>query len=345
MKNQGVTLLIRRESNPPNPYHSSWVDWIDAPPPTRLEIYLEKVNKVLSRSDSPDMGIRWGLNPYRGCTHACAYCYARPYHQYLDWGAGTDFERKIVVRINAAEKLRETLCKKTWHKQMISISGITDCYQPLEGHYEITKQCLQACLEFHNPVGIMTKGALVVRDAELLARLHHTAPKTTVGFSVAFSDDEMSKKIEPGTPRPSVRLRAMKVLHEAGVPVFVSIAPVIPGLNDDQIAEILERAHAAGARRAIMIMLRLPGEVKDVFLSRVGEQFPLRLQRIVNNIKTMRNGKLYNSEFGKRFKGEGEKWEMIEALFNLTCKKLGMNARIHTPNTTPPPKPEQLGLF
>lgn len=334
---------IRRVSNPPNPYQSQWVEWIDAPPPARLEIYLEKVKTVLSRIDSPDMGMRWGLNPYRGCTHACAYCYARPYHQYLDWGAGTDFERKIVVRINAAEKLRETLCKKGWRREKIMISGITDCYQPLEGHYEITRQCLEACVDFKNPLSIITKGALIVRDIDLLTKLHCVAPKTGVAISIAFADDAMSKKLEPGAPRPSIRFRALEKLSSAGIPTMVGVAPIIPGLNDDQFVEILERAYAAGARRAFKVMLKLPGEVKDVFLPRLQEQFPLRYERVINNVKSMRGGKLYNSEFGKRMVGEGEKWAMIEALFDLTCRKLGMNIRVIENKSAP--QGAQINLF
>lgn len=344
MKNQGAILQVRRISNPPNPYHSHWVEWIDAAPLAKLEVFHEQVKSILTRVDSPDIGFRWSLNPYRGCQHSCAYCYARPFHQYLDWGAGTDFERKIVVKMNAAEKLRETLCKKGWRKENIGFSGITDCYQPLEAHYEITKQCLEACLDFKNPVGIITKGALVVRDIELLAKLHEATGKVGVGISIAFADDEMSKKLEPGTPRPSTRFRALEKLSEAGIPTTVGVAPIIPGLNDDQIVEILERSYAAGARKAFKIMLRLPAEVKDVFLPKLGEQFPLRYERVINNVKNLRGGKLYTSEFGKRMKGEGEKWDVIEALFDLTCKKLGMNVRAIQKESVPETG-TQMGLF
>lgn len=334
---------IHRVKNPPNPYQSQWVEWIDAPPPAKLEIYLEQARTILTRVDSPDLGMLWSLNPYRGCTHACAYCYARPFHQYLDWGAGTDFERNIVIKINAAKVLRETLCKRGWHRQSIMFSGITDCYQPLEGHYELTKQCLEACVDFKNPVGIITKGALIVRDIELIAKLHSLAPQTGVTISIAFADDAMSQKLEPGTPRPSTRFRALAKLAEAGIPTTVAIAPIIPGLNDDQFVEILERAYAAGARRAFKVMLRLPAEVKDVFLPRLQEKFPLRYDRVVNHIKALRGGKLYNSEFGKRMVGEGEKWAMIEALFDLTCRKLGMNIRVIENKSAP--EDAQINLF
>lgn len=336
-------LHIRRVNNPPNPYHSQWVEWIDAPPPAKLEIYLEQAKTIVTRVKSPDLGVEWSLNPYRGCMHSCAYCYARPFHQYLDWGAGSDFERKIVVKINAAKVLRETLCKRTWNKELITFSGITDCYQPLESQYEITKQCLEACLDFKNPVGIITKGALIVRDVELIARLHSVAPRTGAGLSIAFADDNMSQKLEPATPRPSTRFKALAKLSEAGIPTTVGVAPIIPGLNDDQIVEILERAYAAGARRAFKIMLRLPAEVKDVFIPRLQEKFPLRHERVLNNVKSMRGGKLYKSNFGDRMVGEGEKWNMIESLFDLTCKKLGMNIREMKKEVTP--ETWQLGLF
>lgn len=334
---------IRRINNPPNPYHSQWLEWIDAPPPAKLEIYIEQVKSIVTRITSPDLGVEWSVNPYRGCMHSCAYCYARPFHQYLDWGAGTDFERKIVVKINAAKVLRATLCKRTWKQELITFSGITDCYQPLESQYEITKQCLEACVDFRNPVGIITKGALIVRDVELIARLHSVAPRTGAGISIAFADDSMSAKLEPATARPSTRFRALKILSEAGIPTTVGVAPIIPGLNDDQIVEILERAYEAGARRAFKIMLRLPAEVKDVFIPKLQEKFPLRYERVVNNIKSMRGGKLYNSNFGDRMVGEGEKWNMIESLFELTCRKLGMN--IPAMKKEEAAEPGQLGLF
>jgi len=317
-------MSLKRIQNPPHAWNSIHLDWIDCPPPAELEIYEESAKTVLSENNSPDVGFRFSLNPYRGCFHACAYCYARPTHQYWDFGAGSDFERKIIVKVNAPEKLREAFMKKSWQGEMIVFSGNTDCYQPLESNYELTRRCLQTCLEFRNPVGLITKSALIQRDIDVLAKLTRDA-RCFVHMSLAFSDDAMARKIEPGAPLPSTRIRAIKALTEAGIPVGVGLAPIIPGLNDSQIAEILERAKEAGATRAFRVMLRLPSEVKPVFLERLKEAFPDRARKVENAIREMRDGKLYNSNFGQRGRGKGERWDAIEWLFELTCKRLGLN--------------------
>ena len=286
--------------------------------------YEELAKSVLSENDSPDLSFRFSLNPYRGCFHACAYCYARPSHQYWDFGAGTDFERKIIVKTNAPEKLREAFMKRSWTGELVVFSGNTDCYQPLEAAYRITRGCLEVCRDFRNPVGIITKSAIVRRDADVLAALARVA-RAHVYISIAFSDDKMARLIEPGAPSPSTRFAAMKALADAGIPVGVALAPVIPGLNDSQIAEILERAYECGARRAFRVMLRLPAEVKPVFLQRLEQAYPDRAQKVVNAVREMRGGALYNNAFHQRGKGSGQRWDAIEWLFDLTCKKLGMN--------------------
>lgn len=342
-------MSLRAVSNPPNPWHTSYKEWFEAPPPAQLEVYEEKSRTILSENDSPDLGFRWSLNPYRGCFHACAYCYARPTHQYWDFGAGTDFERKIVVKTNAPEVLRETFMKKSWRGELICFSGNTDCYQPLEACYELTRRCLELCREFRNPIGMITKSPLVRRDIDILAALARDA-HASVNLSIAFCDDAMARKIEPGAPLPSARFAAIRALSEAGISVGVGIAPIIPGLNDSQIAEILERAKECGARRAFKILLRLPAEVKPVFFERLAQEYPGRVGKVTHAIREMRGGKLYRAEFGARGRGEGQRWDAIEWLFDRTCKRLGLNlsGEISAYGSPPPTfwRPEaQMQLF
>ena len=315
---------IRRVWNPPNPFLTAQIEWIDCAPPVELEVYEERAKTILNKITSPDIYGRYSVNPYRGCFHACAYCFARPTHQYLGYGAGTDFERKIVVKVNAPDLLHEDLKRRNRERDTIMFSGVTDCYQPLEASYELTRRCLQICLHYSVPVAIITKGALIQRDIDVLQALKARA-NVHVCSSIAFSDDRMSKAIEPSAPRPSTRFRAMAELTKHGIPVSVALAPVIPGLNDSQIPDILKRARDNGADHAFMVPLRLPAEVKDVFLTRLNDKFPDRYKKIVHQIRLMRGGKLYDSEFGKRMTGEGERWEAIQFMFRNTCQALELN--------------------
>lgn len=319
-------MTLRPVDNPPNPWEHTRSEWLDAPPMAKLEVFEERAKTVLSENDSPDVGFRWSVNPYRGCFHACAYCYARPSHQYWDFGAGTDFESKIVVKVNAPERLREHLLKRSWQGEEIAFSGNTDCYQPLEAAYRLTRRCLEICAEFRNPVSLITKGALVRRDIDILRELAaHDA--VFVNFSIAFSDDAMSRKLEPHAPRPSTRFEAMRALHEAGIPVGLALAPIIPGVNDSQVPEILERARDCGARHAFRVLLRLPKEVNPVFFQRLREEFPDRVTKVESAIRDMRGGQMYDSRFGQRHRGTGERWHATAWLFDATCKKLGLNVR------------------
>ena len=316
--------MPRPISNPPNPWSTTHVEWLEEPPNATLGIYEEDAKSILSENDSPDIGFRYSVNPYRGCLHACAYCYARPSHQYLGWGAGTDFDRKIVVKRNAPELLRKELSRRTWQGEVIAFSGNTDCYQPLEATYELTRRCLTVCLEFQNPVSIITKGALIRRDVDLIAELAKRAG-AHVNISVAFADDEVARKIEPYANRPSNRFEAMRRLADAGVSTGILIAPVIPGLNDTDIPVLLERARDAGAQRAGITLLRLPSEVLPVFEERLFEAFPERAKRIKNAILEVRGGKMNESAFGSRMKGHGARWEAVQSLFDVSCRRLGLN--------------------
>ena len=318
--------MMRPVDNPPNPWAKGHVEWLDEPPAATLTIYEERARSVLSENKSPDISFRFSLNPYRGCLHACAYCYARPSHQYLGFGAGTDFDRKIVVKVNAPEVLRKELERPSWEGDRIVMSGNTDCYQGLEGSYELTRRCLDVCLDFQNPVGIITKGQLVARDADLLGQLAKRA-RASVMFSIPFARDEDAAKLEPYAAKPSRRFAAMKRIADAGVRVGLMIAPVIPGINDSDIPELLERAKEAGASRAAYTPLRLPAEVLPVFDARLEEAYPDRADKVRGLVRELRGGRMNDPNFGSRFEGQGQRWATIVQLFEVHMKRLGLDGR------------------
>ncbi len=319
--------MVRPVSNPPNPWSSTAVEYFEEVPPARLEIFEEEARSIVTGNDSPDIPFRWSLNPYRGCIHGCAYCYARVSHQYLGFGAGTDFDRKIVVKTNAPALLKEAFDKKSWDGGTITFSGNTDCYQPIEASYELTRRCLELCLEYRNPVAIITKSALVQRDATLLAALAKVA-MVRVFVSLAFADEAQARAVEPWASSVARRLESLRVLTEAGVTCGVAVAPIIPGLNDDQAARVLTMAHAHGARRAFMQMVRLPAEVLPVFEERMAEAFPDRAKRIDHAIVELRGGRKNDARFGSRMRGRGPRWEAITGLFEAQCRRLGMNEQV-----------------
>ena len=238
--------VIRRVSNPPNPWRTLEVEWDGLAPEVEVEVFEDSSRTILSRNDSPDVPFRWSLNPYRGCAHGCAYCYARPGHQYLGFGAGTDFDRKLVAKPRAADLLRDAFDRPSWKGEWVVMSGVTDCYQPLEARMGLTRACLEVCREYRQPVGVITKSALVERDADLLADLHQEGAAHVV-MSIPFFDADLARAVEPGAPAPARRIKAIGRLADAGVPVGVNVAPIIPGLNDDQIPAILQAAADAGA--------------------------------------------------------------------------------------------------
>lgn len=314
----------RPVSNPPNPWSSLHREWLEPAPPVLPKVWEEEAKSILSQNDSPDIGFRWSLNPYRGCAHACAYCYARPSHQYLGFGAGTDFDSQIVVKRNAPALLREALGRKSWQGEIIVFSGNTDCYQPYEAVYGLTRACLEVCLEHRQPVSLITKGALVRRDASLLARLAREAA-AHVTVSIPWIDPAMAQALEPGAPSPASRLEALRVLSAAGVPVGVGVAPIIPGLNDSQIPAILEAAAKAGARSAFRTLLRLPAEVEPVFIERLQQALPSHAGKVLSLTRQMRGGALHNASFGRRFSGQGPLWDAIAQLFRNSCHRHGLN--------------------
>ncbi|MEM7310816.1 MAG: PA0069 family radical SAM protein [Planctomycetota bacterium] len=315
--------MPRPVSNPPNPWDSTAVEWLGPPPAAKLQVFEEEARSVVSKNDSPDLSFRFSANPYRGCQHACAYCYARLYHQYLGFGAGTDFDTKIVVKTNAAACLRGELRRPSWTGEPIVFSGATDCYQPLEASYRLTRACLKVCLAHENPVAIITKSALVRRDLDLLAELHARAG-ASVFVSIPFANAAVGRAIEPATPAPETRFQTLSALAEAGVPCGVSVAPMIPGLNDADVPAVLERAAAAGASRAFLTLVRLPAEVEPVFLQRLEAAFPGRARAVLHAIEEMRGGRRYRSDFGERMRGTGARWQTVLDLFRVTCRRLGL---------------------
>ncbi len=315
-------MALPRLENPTSPWDRTLVDYLGEPPEVRLELFEDHSRTILSKNDSPDLGFRYSVNPYRGCFHGCAYCYARPTHEYLGFGAGTDFERRIVVKPKAPELLREALAKNKTRGELILFSGNTDCYQPIEGRFRLTRRCLEVCVELAQPVHVITKSPLVERDIDVLAAL---GERTRVGVTVSipFSSAEHARAVEPYVASPARRFETIRRLTAAGVPVSVNVAPVIPGLNDGEIAEVLERAREAGAERAAFIIVRLPGNVRPVFEGRIRENLPLRAERILARTREVRSGRTNDPRFGTRMTGEGIYAESIARLFEVTAKKLG----------------------
>jgi DNA repair photolyase len=327
-------------SNPPNPFESQVRELLEPPGAARVTIYEDATREILSKNDSPDLPFRWSLNPYRGCFHACAYCYARASHEYWGFGAGTDFESKIMVKPDAPRLLREAFMKPSWKGELILFSGNTDCYQPVEASYGLTRACLQVCAEFRNPVGVITKSALVARDIDVLQQLHRHA-SVRVYLSIPFADAETARKVEPQVPTPAKRFETMRALSDASIPTGISIAPVIPGLNEDDIPELLRRARDAGATDATYVLLRLSGSVEPVFLERMRAAFPERIEKIVHRIQQVRGGKLSESEFFKRYEGHGEHWRLIEQLFEVASRRAGFDDdEEDIPNTFRRPEPQ-----
>ncbi len=278
---------------------------------------------IIARNDSPDLGFEASVNPYRGCEHGCIYCYARPTHEYLGFSAGLDFETRIMVKERAPELLRAELSSPKWKPQVIAMSGVTDCYQPVERRLKLTRGCLEVLADFRNPVGIVTKNHLVTRDIDVLSELaRHQA--VVVFVSVTTLDTDLRKVMEPRTSPPAARLAAIEALARAGIPVGVLVAPVIPGLTDHEIPAILSAAVKAGARFAGHVVLRLPYAVAPLFEDWLGRHFPDRKNKVLNRIRSIRGGKLNNAQFGSRMTGEGIFADQIHQMFKVACRKAGI---------------------
>lgn len=290
--------------------------------------YLRDVSRsILTRNQSPDIHYRVGLNPYRGCEHGCVYCYARPTHEYLGMSAGLDFETKILVKQDAAQLLRKELAKRSYRPQTIGMSGVTDPYQPVERILGITRSCLEVLAECRNPVGLITKNALVTRDIDLLRTLADYSA-VSVHLSITTLDAKLHRVMEPRASHPEQRLRAVAALAKAGIPVGVMIGPVIPGLSDHEIPAIIEAAANAGAQYVNHVILRLPGAVEQLFVAWLERHFPERRDKILNRLRSLRGGKLNDSRFGVRMSGEGIFAEQIHRLFEISSRRAGLGSEV-----------------
>ena len=296
---------------------------------------------------SPDIPFRYSVNPYRRCAHGCSDGYARNSHEYLGFNAGLDFETKIVVKHAAPELFRDFLAKESWKPEPITFSGVTDCYQPAEREFRLTRQCLAVALECRQPVSIITKNALVLRDLDLLQPLAE-AGLVHVFLSITTLDAQLARTMEPRTSIPLSRLRAVRVLAQAGVPVGVMAAPVIPGLNDSEIPSLLEAAHEAGAKSAGYVLLRLPLTVEPVFREWLERTQPLKAERVQQRIRHSRHGKLSNSKWGERMEGQGEIAGQIGKMFRVFSQRYGFGRLppLDASQFRPPaPRSGQLRLF
>lgn len=294
--------------------------------PSHTEYYLDTTRSVVTFNDSPDIGMQASLNPYRGCEHGCIYCYARPGHEYFGLSAGLDFESKIFVKKDAAVLLRKELSRPRWEPQVVVLSGVTDPYQPVEKKLSITRACLEVLQECRNPVAIITKNFLVTRDVDIFRRMNEYHG-CAVNVSVTSLDPQVARRMEPRASTPSDRLKAIERLAQAGIPVQVMVAPVVPGLTDHEMPAILKAAADAGASRAGYVMLRLPYAVKDLFPRWLEDHFPERKEKILNRIRSVRRGKLNVSEFGERMRGAGIFAGQIQQIFDLHCRRNHLNER------------------
>ena len=314
----------------------------------KTEFLPDASKSIISENDSPDIPFRYSLNPYRGCEHGCSYCYARPTHEYLGLNAGLDFETKIFYKERAAELFQEFLSRPKWRSELIVMSGVTDCYQPAERRFQITRGCLEVALAFKQPLGLITKNALVVRDLDLLAAMA-AQRLIEVNISLTSLDQVLTRSLEPRTSSPAAKLRAIRTLTAAGIPVRVMVSPIIPGLNDSHIPAVLEAAREAGAQAASFILLRLPLTVAPVFLEWLERTHPTHRERIEHLIQSTRDGNLNSSQFGERMRGTGALAEQIQQTFKVFRRKLGYSEQLapldYSRFEVPRPKSGQLTLF
>jgi len=309
------------------------VDVIDPDPgeekkPRRATQYFRDATKtIIAHNQSPDVGFETSINPYRGCEHGCIYCFARPTHEYLGFSAGLDFESRIMVKPDAPRLLEAELSSPKWKPQLLMMSGVTDCYQPVERKLKITRGCLEVLAKFRNPVGILTKNRLVTRDIDILSELaRHEA--AVVNLSVTTLDPKLQRILEPRTSPPAARLDAVAQLRAANIPVGVMVAPVIPGINDHEIPAIVAACAKAGAQFAGHVLLRLPWAVAPLFERWLDEHFPERKAKVLERLRHTRGGqRLYDSRWRKRQTGEGIFAEQITAMFNVSCRRAGLGER------------------
>lgn len=290
------------------------------------QVYRDTARSIVATNDSPDVGMEVSVNPYRGCEHGCIYCFARPTHEYFGLSAGLDFETKIFAKPDAPKLLAEKLASKSWEPKVLMLSGVTDCYQPLERKMKLTRRCLEVLRDFRNPAVIVTKNHLVTRDVDVLAEMA-THNLIHVKISLTTLESDLARKMEPRASSPRMKLRAIETLAKAGVPVGIMMGPILPGLTEHEIPALLEAAAQAGARSAHYTMLRLPWGVKDLFESWLNEHYPDRAKKVLNHLRGMHGGQVYKAEFGARMRGNGVYAAQIGQMFALYKKRYGLDRR------------------
>ncbi|MCX5576656.1 PA0069 family radical SAM protein [Kaistia terrae] len=329
------------------PFDDGW-QTLDELPPFKTEVMPEKAKTIITRNESPDIAFDRSINPYRGCEHGCSYCFARPTHAYMGLSPGLDFESKLFYKPDAAKLLEKELSDPNYKPRTIAIGTNTDPYQPIERQHRMMRDLLEVLERFNHPVGIVTKSALVLRDIDILGRMAERG-LAKVALSITTLDRKLAREMEPRAATPGRRLDAVRGLADAGIPVGVLVAPVIPALNDSEIERILDAAAAAGATEAGYVLLRLPLEVSEIFKEWLLRHHPDRFRHVLSVLRSMRGGKDYDAEFGKRQKGEGPYAWQIGRRFEIAAQRLELNRRhlkLRTDLFSPPVhQPAQLSLF
>jgi DNA repair photolyase len=325
----GLYVQNRFETRSLEKFDDGWETVAEELPVIQTQFFDDNTKSILFKNDSPDVGMSYSLNPYRGCEHGCAYCRARPYHEYLGFNAGIDFESKIMVKHDAPELLRRELSKRSWMPECVMMSGNTDCYQPAERKYEITRKCLEVFLEFRNPVSILTKNALILRDLDILKELASMQLVSTM-LSITSFDKELRRRLEPRTSTPERKLQAIEQLAKAGVPVGIMVGPIIPGLNDNEVPNILKRGADAGAKWVAHTILRLPYAVAPIFQDWIEKNYPEKANRVMTRIRMIRGGKLNDANWGTRMTGTGGYADYMHNVVATLAKKYGMTGNRHS---------------
>lgn len=335
-RGRGATdnLQGRYEVDQRQAYDDGWGDESDAgaqagvAPALRTEVYEEHAKSILSRNQSPDIPFSVSLNPYRGCEHGCIYCFARPSHSYLGLSPGLDFESRIYAKVNAAQLLRRELSKPSYRPEPIALGVNTDAYQPVERELRITRQVLEVLDAYRHPVAAITKSSLIERDIDVLAALAQR-DQTFVAITITTLDPALARILEPRAATPARRLRTIRTLVDAGIPVGVSVAPMIPFITEPDLERVLEACAQAGATSASYIILRLPWEVAPLFKAWLAAHFPDRAERVMNRVREMRGGADYDASFAQRMKGEGLWADLLKQRFNHAARRLGLTGRHH----------------
>ncbi len=339
--------------NPANPYLkqeyvAEHIEGLDEPmlSNSKTEFFKEYPKKIVNQIDSPDLGLSYSMNPYQGCEHGCIYCYARNSHQYWGYGAGLDFERKIIIKENAAEILAQQLEKPSWKVMPIMLAGNTDCYQPIEAKKQLTRKILEVLLQYRHPVSIITKNALILRDLDLLTQLSKL-DLVHVSISITTLDEKLRQKLEPRTASAAKRLEVVRQLSAAGIPVNVMVAPIIPGLNDSEIPAIVKAAAEAGASNAAYTIVRLNGSIGPIFEDWIQQAYPDKAQKVLSQIASCHGGQLNDSRFGTRMRGEGQFAQTIAMLFKMSLQKYmaGRSIKPYNYSHFCTKAGKQLGLF